>query len=104
MKIATSQSGWPTPVDHHLWPSSTTSSPEIRAVAAIVEASEEATSGSVMRNALRISPASSGSSQRSFCSCEPYLSRTSMFPVSGALQLNTSGARNERPISSATGA
>ena len=104
MKIPTRQSGWPTPVDHHLRPSSTTSSPSTRAVAAMVEASEEATAGSVMRNALRIRPSSSGSNQRSFCSCDPYLSRTSMFPVSGALQLNTSGARKDRPISSATGA
>ena len=73
-------------------------------MAAMVEASDEATSGSVMRNTERIRPSSSGSSHRSFCSSEPYLSSTSMLPVSGALQLNTSGARNERPVCSATGA
>ena len=34
-------------------------------------ASDEATSGSVMAKHERISPASSGSSQRSFCSAVP---------------------------------
>ncbi len=38
-------------------------------------ASEEATSGSVMAKQLRISPLSSGSSQRLFCSRLPYLPR-----------------------------
>ena len=74
------------------------------AVAAMFVASEEATAGSVIRNALRIWPSSSGSSHWSRCSSDPYLSRTSMLPVSGALQLNTSGASCERPIASATGA
>ena len=104
MKMPTAQSGCPTPVDHHLRPSRTTSSPSIRAVAAIVVASDDATSGSVMRNALRILPASSGSNQVSFCSCEPYFSRTSMLPVSGALQLKTKGAKELRPVCSAMGA
>ena len=55
-------------------------------------ASEEATSGSVIAKHERISPASSGFSQRSFCSGVPYRASTSMLPVSGAEQLNTSGA------------
>ena len=67
-------------------------------------ASEEATPGSVMRKALRIRPSSSGSSHSSFCACVPYLSSTSMLPVSGALQLKTYGAMNDRPVSSAIGA
>ena len=46
-------------------------------------ASDEATSGSVMANAERISPASSGFSHRSFCSAVPTRSSTSMLPVSG---------------------
>ena len=67
-------------------------------------ASEEATPGSVMQNAERISPRSSGASQRSCCSALPYWTSTSALPVSGALQLKTSGASGERPICSASGA
>ena len=67
-------------------------------------ASDEATSGSVMQNADRIVPSSNGSSHCFFCSSLPYRSRTSMLPVSGALQLNTYGAMNDRPVSSAIGA
>jgi hypothetical protein len=71
MKISSSQSGWPTPVLHHLRPSSTTSSPSTTAVAAMLVASEDATSGSVMQKAERIRPSSKGSSQRCFCSAVP---------------------------------
>src|ERR1700685_1100441 len=67
-------------------------------------ASEDATSGSVIQKAERISPASIGVSHRAFCSGEPYLTSTSMFPVSGALQLKTSGAIDDRPVISASGA
>src|ERR1700721_1063488 len=67
-------------------------------------ASQDATSGSVMQNTDRISPASSGLSHRSFCASEPYFATTSMFPVSGALQLNTSGAIDDGPVISASGA
>ena len=98
------QSGWPTPVDHHLLPLMTTSSPSTTAVAAMLVASEDATSGSVIVNALRISACSSGSSQVARCSSVPYFSSTSMLPVSGALQLKTCGASAERPVSSAIGA
>src|SRR6202050_1645606 len=63
-------------------------------------ASELATSGSVMAKQLRIRPSSSGSSHVRCCSGVPYRSRTSMLPVSGAEQLNTSGANGERPITS----
>src|SRR6267378_557263 len=59
----------------------------------MLAASEDATSGSVMRKAERISPRSSGSSHCLFCSSEPYRSSVSMLPVSGAAQLKTSGAR-----------
>ncbi len=52
------------PVLHHLRPLSTTSSPSSTAVACMFVASEEATSGSVMQNAERILPSSSGPSQR----------------------------------------
>ena len=71
MKTKILQSGWPTPVDHHLRPLMTTSSPSTTAVAAMLVASELATSGSVMVNAERIRPSSSGSSQASRCSWVP---------------------------------
>ena len=67
-------------------------------------ASLDATAGSVIANPERIVPSRSGFSQRSFCSGEPYFTRTSAFPVSGALQLKTSGARKLVPVISAIGA
>ena len=68
-------------------------------------ASEDATSGSVMENADRIRPSSSGSSQRAFCSAVPNSESSSMFPVSGAEQLSASGAiQGLRPVISASGA
>ena len=68
-------------------------------------ASLEATSGSVMPKHERISPSSSGCSQRSCCSGVPNFARTSMFPVSGAAQLIASGAISMlRPLISAIGA
>jgi len=48
-----------------------TSPPSTIAVALILVASDEATSGSVMQKAERIAPSSKGFSQRSFCSSEP---------------------------------
>jgi len=104
MKMMIFAFGWPRPLDHHLLPLRTMSSPSTMAVACMLVASEEATSGSVMQNTERISPASSGVSQRAFCSSEPYFQSTSMLPVSGALQLKTSGAMKLRPICSASGA
>src|ERR1039458_6822363 len=97
MKMSALQLGCPTPVLHHLRPLTTTSSPSSTAVACMLVASEDATSGSVMQNAERILPSSNGSSQRSRCSCEPKCNSTSMLPVSGALQLHTSAVINERP-------
>ena len=73
-------------------------------VAAMLVASLDAVSGSVMQKAERISPARSGLSQRSFCSTVPQCHSTSMFPVSGALQLKISGAIRLWPVASATGA
>ena len=68
-------------------------------------ASEEATSGSVIENADRIRPSSSGSSQRAFCSGVPNSESSSMLPVSGAEQLSASGAIQAlRPVISASGA
>ena len=71
---------------------------------AILVASDDATSGSVMAKADRISPARSGGSHRSFCACVPNRRMVSMLPVSGAEQLNTSGASRLRPMISHRGA
>ena len=66
-----------------------------------VVGSEPETSGSVIEKQLRISPSSSGSSQRARCSSVPCSARISMFPVSGAEQLKAIGATaGLRPISS----
>ncbi len=103
MKI--SAAGLIAPVIHHLRPLTTYSSPSRRIVVEMFVASEEATSGSVIAKADRISPASSGVSQRSFCSSLPNSESTSMLPVSGAAQLNAAGARWPlRPVISASGA
>ena len=67
-------------------------------------ASLEATSGSVIANADRISPSSSGRSHMSFCSWVPKIVSTSMLPVSGAEQLHASLAIVLRPMISASGA
>jgi hypothetical protein len=68
-------------------------------------ASDDATSGSVIENADRIRPSTSGSSQRAFCSGVPNSDSSSMFPVSGAEQLSASGAiHGLRPVISASGA
>ena len=67
-------------------------------------ASDEATFGSVIRNAERIFPSSSGSHHCFTCSGVPYLSSVSMLPVSGAEQLKTSGAQVTRPMISHSGA
>lgn len=103
MKIL--QSGFIAPEMYHLRPVMTYSSPSLAILVSMLVASEEATSGSVIANAERISPASSGSSHRFFCSSEPNWASTSMFPVSGAAQLRAVGARcGERPVISASGA
>ncbi len=67
-------------------------------------ASDEAVSGSVMQNADRISPSSSGASQACFTRSEPYVLRISMLPVSGAEQLSASDAKVVFPSCSEIGA
>src|SRR5438552_3377088 len=67
-------------------------------------ASEDATAGSVMRNAERIFPSRSGSHHCFTCSGVPYLRIVSMLPVSGAEQLKISGAQVTRPMISQSGA
>ena len=68
-------------------------------------ASEDATSGSVIANADRISPESNGSSHCFFCSGVANRCSVSMLPVSGAWQLMASGAiTGDHPEISATAA
>ena len=96
------QRGSAAPVMNHLRASITYSSPSRRIEPAMFVASLEATSGSVIAKHERISPSSSGTSQRSCCSGVPNIASTSMFPVSGAAQLSASGAMSGlRPVISA---
>ena len=105
MTTRTRQRGSFAPVLHHLRPLMTYSSPTRSMRVAMLRASLLATSGSVIENAERISPASSGSSHCSFCSGVPNMCRISMLPVSGAAQLSASGAiSGDQPVSSASGA
>ena len=72
---------------------------------AMLVASEEATSGSVIANADRISARSKGSSHSAFWASLPNWSSTSMLPVSGAAQFRAAGASwIARPVISASGA
>src|ERR1700676_455464 len=102
--MATLQRGSPAPDDHHLRPLITYSLPLRTMLASIFVASDDATAGSVIAKHDRMSPASSGFNHRSFCSGVAYRRSTSMFPVSGAPQLNTSGAMMLRPMVSQRGA
>ncbi len=103
MKI--SACGFSAPVIHHLRPLITYSSPSRSMRVAMLVASEEATSGSVIANEERIWPSSSGRSQRFCCSGVPNVASTSMLPVSGAEQFSAAGARPRlRPVISASGA
>ena len=87
MTISSSQRGDIAPEVHHLRPLMTYSSPSRSMRVAMFVASDEATSGSVIENAERIVPSSSGSSQRCCCSAVPNSDSSSMLPVSGAEQL-----------------
>ena len=78
--------------ENHLRPLSSQSSPSRTARVASCVGSEPGVSGSVMLKALRRSPASSGCSQRSFCSGVPASARISELPESGAALPNASGA------------
>ena len=107
MTIATLHSGAIAPLDHHLRPVTTISSVASSSsiLQAMLLASEDATSGSVMEYAERMVPSSSGVSHRSRTAGRAKWASTSMFPVSGAAQFIASGASiGERPDSSASGA
>jgi hypothetical protein len=61
-------------------------------------ASDEATLGSVIPNIDLIFPSNKGSSQSFLCYSDPYRKIVSIFPVSGAEQLNGSGPIGDLPI------
>ncbi len=65
------QRGSQAPEVHHLRPLMTHSSPSRTARACMLVASDEATPGSVMPKAERISPRSNGSSHSRFCASLP---------------------------------
>ena len=76
-------------VENHLWPLMTQLPPSFTAVVPIHTGLEPANSGSVMVKQLRMSPRTSGRSQRSFCSSVPWERSSSMLPTSGAWTLKT---------------
>src|SRR3954452_17699359 len=84
-------------VENHLWPLMTNSSPSRTARVRSVVGSDPATPGSVIENADFRSPASSGSSQRSFCSGVAAIARISLLPESGAWLPNAFGASADVP-------
>ena len=74
------------PEENHLCPSITHSSPSRTARVRKLVGSDPETSGSVIEKKERISPSTSGFSQRSFCSSVPKRWRISPLPASGAWQ------------------
>mmetsp|Transcript_37686 Transcript_37686/g.56228 ORF Transcript_37686/g.56228 Transcript_37686/m.56228 type:complete len:202 (+) Transcript_37686:96-701(+) len=86
MRMKTLHSGLIAPEIHHLWPLMTYSSPSRSILVEMFVASLDATPGSVIAKADRISPFKRGSSHCFFCSSDPKRSKTSMLPVSGAVQ------------------
>mmetsp|Transcript_30235 Transcript_30235/g.90681 ORF Transcript_30235/g.90681 Transcript_30235/m.90681 type:complete len:356 (-) Transcript_30235:298-1365(-) len=89
IRIMILQCKLPAPVMYHFRPSITYSprASSRRMLIPMLVASDEATSGSVIAKHDRIVPSRSGTSQRARCSSEPYRASTSMFPVSGEVQL-----------------
>ena len=71
MKMKSLQRGSPPPLDHHLRPLITYSSPSRAIELSMLVASDEATAGSVMAKQERILPSSSGISHSFFCSSVP---------------------------------
>lgn len=78
---------WEVGKNGHTEPLRTHEFPSFLIVRLMFFASEEATSGSVMRKADLILPSRRGSSHVRFCFSVPYLAITSILPVSGAAQL-----------------
>ncbi len=105
-RSAASRPGFIAPVDHHLRPVITYSSPSRSIEVWMLVASDDATSGSVMQKDDRMLPSSSGASHSRLLR-RPFRTPTSnsMLPVSGAAQLVATGASfGLRPSSSQSGA
>ena len=85
--ITTANAAPSAPEVNHLCPSITHCPRSRTARVSIQVGLEPGRSGSVIEKQLRISPARSGRSQRSFCASVPASSRSSMFPMSGACAL-----------------
>ena len=84
-------------VENHLWPLMTHSSPASTALVCSSVGSLPAVSGSVIENAERRSPASSGCSHCSFWSSVPARASTSELPESGAWLPKATGANGLEP-------
>ena len=84
-------------VENHLWPLMTQASPSSTARVCSSVGSLPAVSGSVIENAERRSPASSGCSHCCFWSSVPASASTSELPESGAALPNTNGANGLEP-------
>src|SRR5688572_32614363 len=78
--IATLQRGWAALVHHHLLPLMTYSEPFRSLRVRMFDASDDATSGSVIAKQERISPERRGASHRFFCASVPCWSDDGMFP------------------------
>mmetsp|Transcript_120777 Transcript_120777/g.225793 ORF Transcript_120777/g.225793 Transcript_120777/m.225793 type:complete len:210 (+) Transcript_120777:952-1581(+) len=109
-KMNTLQESRMAPEMYHLCPFTRYSSPVPSSfgtrsiVLLMLVASEDATAGSVIAKAERISWLSNGSSHLFFCSGVPYFWSTSMLPVSGAEQFIPTFASGYLPSISAIGA
>ena len=98
------QFGCAAPVMNHLRPCTTSWPPSCAMRVCSCVGSDDATSGSLIAKQERMSPLSSGSSQRARCGASAKSCSSSMLPLSGALQLKTSAAQGTRPMVSASGA
>ena len=85
---------------NHFWPLITKSSPSRTARVASSVGFDPAVSGSVIEKQLRISPSTSGRSQRACCSGVPWRWRISTLPASGACVPNARWPSGERPSAS----
>ena len=103
MTMSTLQRGRNPPDENHFVPLRTYSLPSRSMRSPMFVASDDAESGSVIENADRISPSSSGASQSRFTVSDPYALRISMLPVSGAEQFRASDANPTLPSCSEIG-
>jgi hypothetical protein len=104
MTISNRQCGCAAPVMNHLRPLITNCVTTRRTVVCRLVGSLEATSGSDIAKAERMSPRAAAAAATAPLRMVAKRCSSSMLPVSGALQLNTSAAQGRRPMASASGA